>query len=49
MLDSLGPFTAEVAWFNRKTLKEMEENVEEVARVLKLQEMVPGRRLDGLS
>lgn len=39
---SLGPFTADFYWFNRKVLKELEENLEEVARVIELQERWAG-------
>lgn len=41
-LKSLGPFTTQCVWINRKTLKELEDDVEEVKRVIALQEQWAG-------
>lgn len=39
---SLGPFTVEFSWFNRKAIRELEGNIEEIKRVLKLQQQWAG-------
>ncbi len=39
---ALGPFTVQFSWFNRKALRGLEENIEEVRRVIKLQALWAG-------
>lgn len=41
-LINLGPFAVEFSWFNRKAIRELEGDIEEIKRVLKLQQQWAG-------